>query len=120
MLRRSEFKVGSHLRLGSRREQYPHVQDFQRKLNRALSQINSDEHELRFQSLSEVVAILDKASSTGTAGTLESLRLLDPRYQMTFYAEEVDSVTEDVRDVLNSSSGKSGGCLLYTSPSPRD
>ncbi|MEO1830718.1 MAG: ATP-binding protein [Pseudomonas sp.] len=109
VLRRSEFKVGSHLRLGSRREQYPHVQDFQRKLNRALSQINSDEHELRFQSLSEVVAILDKASSTGTAGTLESLRLLDPRYQMTFYAEEVDSVTEDVRDVLNSSSGKSGG-----------
>ena len=109
VLRRTEFKIGSHLRLGSRREQYPHVQDFQRKLNRALSQINSDEHELRFQSLSEVVAILDKASSTGTAGTLESLRLLDPRYQMTFYAEEVDSVTEDVRDVLNSSSGKSGG-----------
>ena len=28
---------------------------------------------------------------------------------MTFYAEEVDSITEDVRDVLNSSSGKSGG-----------
>ena len=109
VLQRTEFKVGSYLRLGSRREQYPHVLDFQRKLNRALSQINSDEHELRFQSLSEVVAILDKASSTGTAGTLESLRLLDPRYQMTFYAEEVDSITEDVRDVLNSSSGKSGG-----------
>lgn len=109
VLRRTEFKVGSHLKLGSRRENYPHVQDFERKLRSVLSQVTSDDHERRFQTLSEVVAILDKASATGTASSMESMRLLDPRYQMTFYAEEVDSSTLEVRDVLNSSSGKSGG-----------
>jgi uncharacterized protein YPO0396 len=109
VLCRTEFKTGSHLKLGSRRESYPHVQTFERTLRSVLSQVTSDDHEGRFATLSEVVGILDKASSTGTAGSMESMRLLDPRYQMTFYAEEVDSVTLDVRDVLNSSSGKSGG-----------
>jgi uncharacterized protein YPO0396 len=109
VLCRTEFKLGSHLKLGTRRENYPHVQDFERKLRSVLSQVTSDDHEQRFQTLSEVVSILDKASATGTSGTMESMRLLDPRYQMTFYAEEVDSISLEVRDVLNSSSGKSGG-----------
>ena len=34
---------------------------------------------------------------------------MDPRYQMSFFAEEIDSQTLEVRDVLESSSGKSGG-----------
>lgn len=109
VLRRTEFKVGSHLKLGTRRENYPHVNDFERKLRSVLSQVTSEDHERRFQTLSEVVSILDKASASGTSSSMESMRLLDPRYQMTFYAEEVDSITLDVRDVLNSSSGKSGG-----------
>ena len=109
VLCRTEFKTGSHLKLGSRRDIYPHVQTFERALRSVLNQSTSEDHERRFETLSEVVVILDKASSTATAGSMESLRLLDPRYQMTFYAEEVDSVTLDVRDVLHSSSGKSGG-----------
>ena len=40
---------------------------------------------------------------------LESLRLLDPRYQLAFYAEEIAHADGKVLDVLNSSSGKSGG-----------
>ena len=35
--------------------------------------------------------------------------MLDPLYQMTFFAEEVDATTLEIRDVLRSSSGKSGG-----------
>lgn len=74
-----------------------------------LSQVTSGDHEARFQQLVRVIEILDKASSPATSGTLESLRLLDPRFQMSFYAEELDNVSSEVRDVLESSSGKSGG-----------
>lgn len=109
VLRCTEFKQGSHLKLGSKREKYLHVQDFERKLRSALSQAASDEHEARFSLLAEVVRVLAKASAVGTSNTMESLRLLDPRYQMSFYAEEVDSETETIIDVLDSSSGKSGG-----------
>ncbi|WP_339067152.1 ATP-binding protein [Teredinibacter turnerae] len=109
VLKRTEFKQGSHLRLGSKREKYPHVLDFERKVRGALSQATSDDHEARFKLLSDVVDILEKASAPGTAANMESLRLLDPRYQMSFFAEEVDSLTLEVRDVLESSSGKSGG-----------
>ncbi|HFD32590.1 MAG TPA: hypothetical protein ENJ28_07815, partial [Gammaproteobacteria bacterium] len=109
VLRRTEFKQGSHLKLGSKREKYPHVQDFEQKIRSALSQATSDDHERRFNLLAEVVEILEKASAPGTSSNMESLRLLDPRYQMSFYAEEVDSQTLDIRDVLESSSGKSGG-----------
>ncbi len=109
VLRRTEFRVGSYLKLGTRRENYPHALEFERKLRRVLGQVTSDDHEGRFNALSDVVIVLDKASSPGTAGSLESLRLLDPRYQMTFFAEEVDANTLDIRDVLDSSSGKSGG-----------
>ena len=109
VLRRTEFKQGSHLRLGSKHEKYPHVQDFERKVRSALSQATSDDHEVRFRLLSDVVDVLEKASAPGTAGNMESLRLLDPRYQMSFFAEEIDSLTLEVRDVLESSSGKSGG-----------
>ncbi|WP_018414499.1 ATP-binding protein [Teredinibacter turnerae] len=109
VLKRTEFKQGSHLRLGSKREKYPHVLDFEKKVRGALSQATSDDHEARFRLLSDVVDILEKASASGTAANMESLRLLDPRYQMSFFAEEIDSLTLEVRDVLESSSGKSGG-----------
>lgn len=109
VLRRTEFKPGSYLRLGSRKEKFPHVQAFEQHLRTALSQITSNDHEDRFKQLAQVVEILEKASNSATATTLESLRLLDPRYQMSFYAEELDADTSEVHDVLASSSGKSGG-----------
>lgn len=109
VLSRTEFRPGSHLKLGSKVEQYPHVQDFNRHIRTVLSQATSDDHEARFARLQSVVQILEKASNPTTSNTLESLRLLDPRYQMSFYAEELDAATHEVRDVLESSSGKSGG-----------
>ncbi len=109
VLQRTEFKLGSYLRLGYKKEKYPHVQDFEQRLKQVLSGINSEEYERRFKQLAELMMILDKASSSATANTQESLRLLDPRYQMSFHAEEVDAQTGEIRDVLESSSGKSGG-----------
>jgi len=109
VLTRTEFRPGSHLKLGAKTEQYPHVIAFNRHVKTVLSQATSEDHEARFQQLRLVAEILEKASNPTTAGTLESLRLLDPRYQMSFYAEELDARTREVRDVLQSSSGKSGG-----------
>ena len=109
VLVRTEFRPGSHLRLGMKSEQFPHVQDFNRRLIQVFAQAGSDDHEQRFRDLQAVIAILDKASDPLTANNTESLRLLDPRYQLSFYAEELDADTREVRDVLMSSSGKSGG-----------
>jgi len=109
VLQRTEFKLGSYLNLGYKKERYPHVQDFEQRLKQVLSGINSEEYERRFKQLAELMAILDKASSSATANNQESLRLLDPRYQMSFHAEEVDAQTGEIRDVMESSSGKSGG-----------
>ncbi len=109
VLSKTEFREGSHLKLGSKKEKYAHVQDFEQKLRGVLSQVTSDDHEQRFAQLSAVVDILEKASNSISANTLESLRLLDSRYQLSFYAEEIERSSACVVDVLESSSGKSGG-----------
>lgn len=109
VLARTEFRAGTHLKLGTKKEKYPHVQVFEQHIRKVLSQATSDDHEARFKQIQLVVEILEKASNPVTASTLESLRLLDPRYQMSFFAEELDISTQEVLDVLESSSGKSGG-----------
>ncbi len=109
VLKRTEFRSETHLKLGSKREKFPHVNEFEQHLRKVLSQVTSDDHEARFRQLAQVVEILGKASAPGSSNTLESLRLLDSRYQMSFYAEELDINTGEIRDVLESSSGKSGG-----------
>lgn len=108
VLKRTEFRQGTHLQLKIKKEIYPHVDDFNRQLTRVLGDAKGDD-EARFQQLKSVVGILEKASNPATANTLESQRLLDPRYQLSFYAEDLDSKNGEVRDVLHSSSGKSGG-----------
>ncbi|PIT54239.1 ATP-binding protein [Snodgrassella communis] len=109
VLKRTEFRKNTYLKLNTKNEQYPNVIEFSNLLKIALSLFTSDDHERRFETLKEIVTKLDKASNTASANTLESLRLLDPRYQMSFFAEELDNETAAVIDVLESSSGKSGG-----------
>jgi len=109
VLKRTEFKPGSYLKLGSKKDKFEHVHIFEQHLLKVLSQVTSDDHEARFHQLEKVVEILEKASAPGTSNTLESMRLLDPRYQMSFHAEELDIGNGDILDVLESSSGKSGG-----------
>lgn len=108
VLQRTAFKANSYLRLGYKREKYPHVTEFDQKVKQALNFINHADHEKRFLLLQEVVNILDKASGV-SANTLESQRLLDPRFQLGFFAEEIERESQAVLDVLDSSSGKSGG-----------
>lgn len=109
VLARTEFRAGSFLKLGIKNDQYEHVQYFNRLLNQVMEQLTSDDHEARFTGLQQVITILEKASNPATANTQESLRLLDARHQLSFYAEEIAVADDSIRDVLMSSSGKSGG-----------
>lgn len=109
VLERTEFRQGTHLRLKAERDEYEHVVDFNRKLQAVMQATASDDHEARFAGLRAVVSILEKATSPASAYTKESLRLLDPRYRLSFVAEDVDNASGEIRDVLASSSGKSGG-----------
>lgn len=109
VLVRTEFRAGTHLQIRARREEFPHVREFNQKLGAVLAAVTSDDHEKRFVQLVEVVEILEKASAPATASSLESQRLLDPRFQLSFLAEDIQTATGDVLDVLDSSSGKSGG-----------
>lgn len=109
VLFRTEFKSGSHLRLKIRREQHANVTDLDQRLKSLLNMANKSDNEARFQQLWNVIEAIEKASNPTTAHTQESKRLLDPRYQMNFCAEEVDSETGVILDVLESSDAKSGG-----------
>ena len=109
VLERTEFKQGTYLRLGSRAETFEHVKTFNGQLMRVLARAGSDDHDARFVELKDLIEKLEKATNPATSGNLESLRLLDSRFQLSFFAEEVEKGSKKVRDVLESSSGKSGG-----------
>lgn len=109
VLERTEFRLGTYLRLGSRPEVFEHVKTFNSQLVRVLARAGSDDHEARFGELKELVEKLEKATNPATAGNMESLRLLDSRYQLSFFAEEIEKDSKKILDVLESSSGKSGG-----------
>ncbi len=109
VLGKTEFRRGTYLRLESRRENWPNVVWFEKKLQMIIGSVNNYEHEKRFAQLREVIDILQKASDTASYQLQDSQRLLDPRHQMSFSAKELDKETEEVKDIWDSSSGKSGG-----------
>jgi uncharacterized protein YPO0396 len=109
VLARTEFRHGTHLRLKAELDEYEHVRDFNRQLQAVMQAAIGEDHEARFAGLQSVVAILEKATSPASGYTKESQRLLDPRYRLSFIAEDIDTASRQVVDVLASSSGKSGG-----------
>jgi uncharacterized protein YPO0396 len=109
VLARTEFRHGTHLRLRAELDEYEHVRDFNRQLQGVMQAATSEDHEARFGGLQAVVFILEKATSAASGYTKESQRLLDPRYRLSFVAEDIDMASGQVLDVLASSSGKSGG-----------
>lgn len=108
-LQRTEFREGSYLKLSIKKLNPSHVKDFEQRLRQCLHLVTSEDHESRYQLIKAVIDIIDKASATASWSTKESLQLLDPRYQVTFAAEELDAKTQKVKEVLASSTDKSGG-----------
>ncbi|WP_432784535.1 Chromosome partition protein Smc [Oligella sp. MSHR50489EDL] len=106
VLAKTEFRHQSYLKLNARRDNYPFIKDFNQKMALALGSITDSDQDKRFKLVNDVVSVLAKALESTR---VDDERLLDPRKQMSFYAEEIHQETEEVIDVLDSSSGKSGG-----------
>lgn len=109
VLQKAEFRKGTALQLSVRPENFEHVVAFKREMRETMSMATSTDHEARYQQLAGVVKTMEKASDPASSDTLESLRLLDPRYQLTFIAEERDRESDEIKDIWVSSHGKSGG-----------
>lgn len=106
VLAKTEFRPKSYLRLNARRDKYPFIKEFNDKMALALGSATDTDQDRRFKLVNDVVTILATAIDSTR---VDDERLLDPRKQMSFYAEEIHQETEAVLDVLDSSSGKSGG-----------
>ena len=109
VLARTEFREGSYLKLMAADEHFPKVKQFRKDLDYISSLYTSTDYELLYKQLHKIIAELAVASDPATWQNKDSLRLLDPRYQLSFRAEEVDIETQTIIDVWADSSGKSGG-----------
>lgn len=102
------FRRGSFLRLVVRDDRYPVNIEYDRLINTIASKYHSGAQPSEiYKYIGNAVEYLRKAVEGGSR-TLDSLRLLEPSYQLSFFAEEYDE-NGQVIDELSSSSGKSGG-----------
>jgi uncharacterized protein YPO0396 len=104
---KTEFAPGTYLRLKMQLDKLPEVKEFEAKVRRVLNDYLNKGAEECFLELKEVINELEEACNNPT--TMKSLRLLDSRYRLRFVAEEVRRADDSIKDVLGSSSGKSGG-----------
>ncbi len=106
VLEKTEFRENTYLAIRTRKPHLLFVEEFRKNVNRVLSLFESSDHEKRYSAVETVIQTLESALSSKS---LDSQRLLDPRLQVQFTAQELDRETREIRDVLDSSSGKSGG-----------
>ena len=108
VLSKAEFKQNSYLRITPQKaKESPVVEKFNRAVRKVGNMLTSSDHESRFASLNDLMDILNNAISHDKQ--FDNRQLLDPRLRREFVAEEIDRRNGQVRDVLKSSSGKSGG-----------
>ena len=107
VLSRAEFRENTYLKIVAKKSKYPFITEFEKDVSHVLGMVLSEDHEKRFVALEKVINTLDTAVKN--SGTKDNMRLLDPRLRMFFVAQELDRQTNEIRDVLDSSSGKSGG-----------
>lgn len=106
VLSKADFRQNSFLCIRPKKIPNEFIKEFENDVKIVLSLINSDEHDKRYQYIETVIEKLSVALSSNSN---DNRRLLDPRLRMQFTAEEIDRDTLEIKDVLDSSSGKSGG-----------
>jgi uncharacterized protein YPO0396 len=105
VMARTEFSPGTILQLRCWAEKFPHVDAFDKKMRRVLSESFGDGDEELYTRLADLMTDLEEYCKD----SLHCSRVLDSRYRHRFDAEVVDKKTRDVIDYMDSSSGKSGG-----------
>lgn len=106
VLKKAEFSENSFLEIEAKKITNTTVQEFNRDTSKVMRMLTHDDHEGRYKAIEKVIDTLQKALDSNAQ---EMKSLLDPRLRMQFLANVIDKETGDVRDTMNSSSGKSGG-----------
>lgn len=106
VLERVEFRENTFLTIVPKKLKFAYITDFEKSVKPVLGMFSSDDHEKRYRAISAVIDTLQKALESTTQ---DAKRLLDPRLRVQFTAQELDKTSRAVKDVLDSSSGKSGG-----------
>lgn len=106
VLKKAEFSENSYLEIVAKKITNTTVQEFNRDTSKVMKMLTHDDHESRYKAIEKVIDTLQKARDSSAQ---EMKSLLDPRLRMQFLANVIDKETGDVRDTMNSSSGKSGG-----------
>lgn len=106
VLKRAEFTENSYLSIEPKKLTNPTLQEFDRDSRKVMNMLSLDDHELRYKAIEKVINTLTTAL---VSNAQEMKTVLDPRLRMQFLANVVDADTGEVKDTLNSSSGKSGG-----------
>lgn len=106
VLKRAEFTENSYLSIEPKKLTNPTLSTFDKDSRKVMNMLSLDDHEQRYKAIEKVINTLNTAL---TSNSQEMKTVLDPRLRMQFLANVVDAKTGEVKDTLNSSSGKSGG-----------
>lgn len=106
VLKRAEFNENSYLSIEPKKLTNPTLQEFDRDSRKVMNMLSLDDHEARYRAISKVIRTLETALSSNSQ---EMKTVLDPRLRMQFLANVIDANSGEIKDTLNSSSGKSGG-----------
>lgn len=109
VMRRTELRENTYLKIDASVRRNEEWLRFEQAVRSVMSLLTSQDDPARYEALKQAVALLRTAIDPTKANNLESLRLIDPRYQFDFIARECKIGTDEVWDNWGGSGGKSGG-----------
>ncbi|MEC9360189.1 MAG: ATP-binding protein [Pseudomonadota bacterium] len=109
VMRRTELRDKTYLKIDATVRRNEEWVRFEQAVRSVMNLYTSQNDLARYEALKHAVALLRTTIDPAKAGNLESLRLIDPRYQFDFIARECKIGTDEVWDNWGGSGGKSGG-----------
>ncbi|WP_167854942.1 ATP-binding protein [Mangrovimicrobium sediminis] len=106
VLKRTEFQDGTYLKIVAEKHVKGNAVHLQQLTRHARQLRGSEDTDARFSAIGAVIKQLEDACNSRN---IQSSEIIDPRYQRTFYAEEIDVNNGDVVNYLGSSESLSGG-----------
>lgn len=106
VLQKAEFSENTYLEIEAKKILNPVLSTFSRNIKNVMNSINDPDPEHRYKYIARVIDNLNEALNSNAQ---DYKPLLDPRLRMQFLAKVIDINTKQIKDTLNSSSGKSGG-----------
>ena len=109
VLKKTEFSDNAYLSIECKKLTNVSLQKFEKDTRKVLNLMTQDTQEMADVRYAAIEAVIDTLSIALESNAQEMKTILDPRLRMQFIANVIDKSTGDIKDTLNSSSGKSGG-----------